>query len=159
MRGVRRGLAFRFLAFPVLASRLLVLPALVGLSLLGFAAPAVASTQGKVALYEVIGRDPYRATWKKLTAPVIQSERWLKGAHGIWTPARIVQVDAQRFKVFFLCKVNDCAGSRITVIFTPDGSRGFAALHTPTGTQVLGSPNVVVHKALMKALQEERWPQ
>ncbi|MDQ0510473.1 Ivy family c-type lysozyme inhibitor [Ancylobacter amanitiformis] len=143
MRAVLTGLAVLVLlgAAPMLAS-----PAR--------AATSAVTTQGKFALYEVIGHDPYRGAWKKLTAPVIKSERWLKGGHGIWSPAQIVQVDAQRFKVFLLCKVNECASTRISVIFAPDGTRAYGALRTSAGTQVLGSPNVVMHKALLKALQE-----
>ncbi|PZQ85672.1 MAG: hypothetical protein DI549_00945 [Ancylobacter novellus] len=129
---------------------------LLALALIGFAAPALANTDGKSALYEVIFREPYRGAWKRLTAPVVSSNRWLKGARGIWHPARVVMVDAERFKVFFLCKVNECAANRISVIFTPDGHRAFGAFRTPAGTQILGGPNDDTRRALLRVLNEEK---
>lgn len=128
---------------------------LLALVLVGLAAPAMANTDGKVALYELVGRDPYRGAWKRLVAPVVAANRWLKGVRGVWTPARMVTVDAQHFKVFFLCKVNECATNRITVIFGPGGHHAFGAFHSPAGTQLLGAPNEVTRKALLRVLHDE----
>lgn len=129
---------------------------LLALVLVGLASPARANTEGKTALYEVIFHEPYRGAWKRLTAPVVAANRWLKGARGIWHPARMVTVDAQRFKVFFLCKVNECATDRITVIFAPDGHHAYGAFRAVGGTQILGSPNEDTRRALLKVLNEEK---
>ena len=129
---------------------------LLALALLAIAAPATASPQGTRALHEVIFREPYRGAWKRLTAPAVVANRWLKGARGIWRPARSVTVDAERFKVFFLCRVNACAANRISVIFAPDGHHAYGALRTAAGTQLLGAPNDDTRRALLKVLNEDK---
>ncbi|MGA0562703.1 Ivy family c-type lysozyme inhibitor [Ancylobacter sp. VNQ12] len=144
MVGPRHGLSMRAAPGVLLA-----------LVLVGLSAPALANTEGKTALYEVIFHEPYRGAWKRLTAPVVAANRWLKGARGIWHPARMVTVDAQHFKVFFLCKVNECAANRITVIFGPGGHHAYGAFRSPAGTQILGAPNDDTRRALLKVLIEE----
>lgn len=129
--------------------------ALLALTLLipaGASAQSAGGPATKTALYELVGREPYRTAWKHLTAPVVRHERWLKGVRGVWSPAQIVTAEGASFRVFYLCKPTDCARYRITVVFEPDGRRAFGALYTPAGTQLLGAPAEPVRRVLLKAL-------
>ncbi|GLK82002.1 Ivy family c-type lysozyme inhibitor [Ancylobacter defluvii] len=103
-------------------------------------------------LYELISREPYRSTWNRLIAPVLKNDRWLKGARGVWVPLQPVALNGVRVNIYVLCKPTGCVYGKISAIFAADGHRAYGAFRNATGTQILGSPPLAEHKALLAAL-------
>ncbi|MBS7532778.1 hypothetical protein KHC28_03815 [Ancylobacter sonchi] len=124
------------------------------LALASTVAPARAQTAAPARphLYELIAHEPYRSTWNRLIAPVLKNDRWLKGARGVWVPMAPVSLNGVHVNIYVLCKPASCAQGKISAIFEADGRRAYAAFHTPAGTQILGTPPIAEHRALLTAL-------
>ena len=113
------------------------------------------ANEDDVYIFDALARSNYRAAYaqliKKATVP-----DWvrnvLRTGDGVATPAKTVSIGGKPFRLDRVCKLNDCTGNSLTVLFSPNGIRAWAALTDKGGAPILlGDPKPEIAQALTGA--------
>lgn len=100
-------------------------------------------------IYELIEKEPYKSTWRRITVRADRSYSWMG-----WGPSLDsveTTVDGVTYKVAFTCKIHDCGDNEVYVLFW-NGGKGAAGVYVrPTGKIFLGNPNPAQKRLLLSA--------
>ena len=127
-------------------------PALtIGLVLSGAARAAEPDTY----LFDVLALQPYKGNFARLVKAKAAPD-WVRRAssqgEGTAVPMRTVDIAGTPYRLDHLCKVHDCAGNTLDVLWAPRGARVWAALVEGGKPAVmLGDPPAPQAKALADA--------
>ena len=106
-------------------------------------------------LFDVLALQPYRGNFARLVKAKAAPD-WVRAAssqgEGTAVPMRTVEVAGVPYRLDHLCKVHDCAGNTLDVLWAPRGARVWAALVEGGKPPVmLGDPPTPQAKALADA--------
>jgi hypothetical protein len=127
---------------------------LVCLMSFGLAASARGAEEA-VYLFDLMARQPYRYALNKLLAkePVPDWVKdFLTAGAGVGVPGKTVEVAGKTYRLDHLCKVHDCAGHVLAVLWAQGGQRVWAAIEDGAGEPMLfGKPSPDQAKVLSEA--------
>ncbi len=126
---------------------------------LGFlliAGPAKAA-EDDVYLFDALARANYRAAYTGLIKKAMVPD-WvrdvLRTGDGVATPHTAVSLKGKDYRLDHVCKVNDCEGNAMAVLFAPHGQKAWAAFTDKNGAPTyLGAPSPDIQNVLATALK------
>lgn len=130
---------------------------------LGLSAPArSAEPEAEPYIFDVLPLQPYKGNFARLVKGK-SVPAWVRSistqGEGTATPMRSVDVGGTPYRLDRVCKVHDCAGNTLDVLWAPRGTRVWAVLveggHEPV---MLGEPKPPQAKALQDALASASAP-
>ncbi len=129
------------------------LAALLTLSAIDLSAAAEPDTY----LFDVLRHSQYRFELTRLLKDKAIPDwvrAFLKEGDGVASPSRTIDLGGKSYRIDHLCKVHDCAGNVLAVLWAPRGLRAWAALMEGGGTPILfGNPAADQAQALAAALK------
>ncbi len=119
------------------------------------AAHAAQAAEPEIYVFDVLALQPYRGNLARLVKAK-DAPDWVKAivsqGEGTAVPSKTVDVGGTPYRLDHVCKVHDCAGNTLDILWAPRGAKVWAALVDGGKPAVmLGDPKPPQAKALMEA--------
>lgn len=105
-------------------------------------------------IFDVLALQPYKGNLARLVKPATTPD-WVKSivtqGEGVAVPSKNVEIAGTPYRLDHVCKVHDCAGNTLDVLWSPGGRKVWAALVEGGKPPVmLGDPKPPQSKVLME---------
>lgn len=133
-----------------------VFAAVLALGALGAGAVARAA-EPDTYLFDVLRHSQYRYELNRVLKGKSLPDwvaAFLREGDGVASPSKTVELGGKNYRLDHLCKVHDCAGNVLAVLWAPRGLRAWAALSEHGGPPVmLGNPAADQSQVLAAAVK------